>query len=147
MSEEETKRDICPTCHRPHVSVEDQVATVLAERDHKTAMEKATAIAEQARAENAQLKVQLTEAQKLREPETQDIPDFADVLEHCESGKCPVHAKALQDYREKVAGEVKINLAKPENKSHLLDVMKAAGVEEMPSKVVITGLGERSLRR
>ena len=32
------------------------------------------------------------------------------------------------------------NLTKPENKPKLLEVMKAAGVEEMPSKIIIKGL-------
>lgn len=130
MSEETKGRDFCPTCFPLGHRLEDRVEKLT---EKNAALEKEAAEAEQLRA-------QLAEALKPKPQPAQDIPDFADVIRHCEDGSCSAHAKQLQDYRLKVAEDVVTNLTKPENKAKLTEIMKAAGVTEMPNKIVISGV-------
>jgi len=120
-----TMPDFCPTCQQKDFE------KALAERDHKAELEKSSA-------EANQLRAQLTEA--IANAQVQDIPNFPDIIAHCEGGTCPGHAKQLQDYRESVGLDVLRNLTKPESKGKLLEVMKQAGVDEAPSKITISGI-------
>ena len=122
--------DFCPDCFKKDLQLERATTLAkVAETEHQVELEKAAALADQ-------FKEQLEEAQA--KPEAHDIPDFADILEHCET--CPGHKKQLEDYRGTVANDVLTNLSTKEFKSKLLEVMAKAGVKPAPSKIVISGL-------
>jgi len=50
-------------------------------------------------------------------------------------------------YREKVAADVAMNLVKKENKPKLLEIVKSAGIDLMPDKFLVSGLGGKTVRR
>jgi len=129
-SKEEGKvheHDFCPGCFKKDLQLEQATTLAkVAETEHQAELARVTTIA----------KEQLEEAQATQV--AQDIPDFADILEHCET--CPGHKKQLEDYRGTVANDVLTNLSTKEFKSKLLEVMKKAGVNPAPSKIVISGL-------
>ena len=115
----------CPECLKKDFEAK------LVERDHKTELEKAAAEAER-------LKVQLAEASKPKLPEPVE-----NWFEHtCTDPNCGIK-KAVADHDLEIAGNVVTNLSRPEGKAKLLEIMKAAKVEEFPDRIIISGLPER----
>uniref|UniRef100_A0A6M3IRD1 Uncharacterized protein n=1 Tax=viral metagenome TaxID=1070528 RepID=A0A6M3IRD1_9ZZZZ len=121
--------EFCPECQKKDFDAQ------LKERDYKAELEKAV------NARDSAIE-QLNEA--LKNP--QDFPLLSDFIAHCEDGKCERHAKQLEEYQGQIAGNVLANLVKPENKPRLLEVMKTAGIDEAPTRIVISGIDRQRAR-
>jgi hypothetical protein len=124
--------DFCPECLKKDIAIKD------AEKDHKTETEKLTAAVQTAQSRAEDLAKELKSAREAPVEETKNqMPSVDEFVEHCKT--CDTHKPQLRQFMDKVMGAMSPDEVKAQ--------MKRLGIEESPDRIILTGLGERELRR
>lgn len=128
----------CPGCDEKKDIIRDlKAAAEKAEAAHTQALQGKTSEVESLASQIAGLKAE-AEAAKKQEPPAQELPTVDDFVEHCKT--CDKgHKPQLRAFMDKVMNAMSADEVKAQ--------MKRLKIEPAPDRIILTGIGERELKR